>query len=138
SWSGPVFTLVPTNSPDEFRIEYKGEVEPLTLVEKERLPQLFGVLRAEAETEEWPLTTIVSRILRDYPEGLPFASIFTQTNIVRRSRRDAVASVLSGQRFFTQNPQQAGYIRYDEKRAEKKTKKRGPRRFEDYEEEVEE
>ena len=41
-------------------------------------------------------------------------------------------------RFFSQNPQQPGYIRYDEKRAEKKTKKRGPRRFEDYEEEVEE
>ena len=55
----------------------------------------------------------------EVPEGLPFVSIFTQTNIVRRSRRDAVASVLSGQRFFIQSAQNPGYIRYDEKRAEK-------------------
>src|SRR5437868_2974490 len=42
SWSGPVFCVVPTKTPDEFRLEYTGEVEPMTLVEMERLPQLFG------------------------------------------------------------------------------------------------
>jgi hypothetical protein len=137
SWSGPVFNLVPAGAPDEFRLEYTGEVEPLTFVARERLPQLFGVLRGEAEAEGWPLTHLVSRILKDYPEGLSFGQLFTQANIVRRVRRDAVASVLSAQRYFTQNAQQPGLLRHDEKRAEKKGKKRGPRRFEDYDEEEE-
>lgn len=137
SWSGPIFTLKPGSSPEEYRLEYSGELDEGTAVPKERLPQLFGVLRAEAEGEGWPLTTILTRILKDYQDGLTFPEIFTQVNIVRRSRRDAVASALSGQRFFTQNPQKPGYIRYDEKRAEKKGKKRGPRRIEEFEEEEE-
>src|SRR5262249_6701542 len=95
SWSGPVFYITRTHQPDEFRLEYNREVEQKTFVPRERLPQLFGILRGEAEAEGWPLTTIVSRLLKDDNEGLPFVPIFIQTNIVRRARRDAVASVLS-------------------------------------------
>ncbi len=134
SWSGPVFTITPTKASDEFRLEFTDEVEQQTFVPRERLPQLFGVLRGEAEAEGWPLTTIVTSILRDYPDGLAFVPVYTQANIVRRARRDAVASVLSAQRSFMQNPQQPGVIRFDEKRAEKKAKKRGPRRIEEYDE----
>ncbi len=78
------------------------------------------------------------RILRNYPDGIHFVSLFTQLNVVRRTRRAHLASILSGQRFFAQSPQTPGIWSYDEKRAAKGKgkKKGGPRRpARDYEDE---
>ncbi|HTE19368.1 MAG TPA: hypothetical protein VK689_13420 [Armatimonadota bacterium] len=126
-WVGGHFDIVRPEEGDEYTLEYSGDVEPLMDIPLDRLQQLL-VLRAEADTEALPLTEIVLRILRNYPEGIHFVALFTQLNVVRRTRRAQLASILSGQRFFAQSPQTPGIWSYDEKRAAKGKKKTGPKR----------
>lgn len=126
-WVGGQFRIVPTDQPDEFRLQYSGETEPLMDIPLERLQELLQ-LRAAAATEGTPLQTIVERILKAHPEGVHFVRLFTEINVVRRVRREQVASALSSQRAFQQVVQQPGYWVYDEKRAAKAAKKKGPKR----------
>ena len=135
-WLGGRFHLVATDQPDELRLEYSGEREPLLDLPMDRLQQLV-MLRAEAEGEGLPLTEIVTRILRAQPEGVPFVTLFAEVNVVRRVRRAVLAGILSSQRYFTQPPNQRGYWHFDERRAEKATRRKGPRRARAYEEEEE-
>ena len=127
-WVGGKFILERGDQPDEFRISYNsGDVEPLMDIPMERLQQLLQI-RAEAASESLPLTECVTRILRSAAEGLHFVTLFTEVNVVRRIRRTQLASVLSGQRYFTQTPNQPGIWHFDEKRASKPKKKGGPKR----------
>jgi hypothetical protein len=81
---------------------------------------------------------MVTRLLRSQSEGIPFVRLFTEVNVVRRSRRALVASVLSGHRGFQQKPDQPGVWFFDEKRAEKASRKGGrPKRIREWEEEEE-
>ncbi len=128
-WVGGQFTLQRREQADEYRLVYNGETDPLMDIPLDRLQQLLS-LRNEAVTERLPLMEIVQRILKMHPEGVPFVTLFTEVNVVRRVRRAQVASVLSSQRYFAPVPQQAGSWMFDEKRAQrgKGKKKGGPRR----------
>jgi hypothetical protein len=128
-WVGGHFGFEITEQPDEFRLKYRaGDIEPMTDISMERLQQLL-VLRGEAAAEGLPLTEIVRRILKAHPDGLHFVTLFTQVNVVRRVRRSQLASVLSGQRYFTQTPSLPGIWNYDERRAAKSQRRKGgPRR----------
>lgn len=124
-WVGGFFTLEKTESSDEYRLVRDGEaLEPLMDIPFERLQQLLP-LRGDAVAESLPLTQIVLRILKAQPEGLDFVTLFTQVNVVRRVRRAQLASILSGQRYFTQTPANPGIWIYDEKRAQKAQKRKG-------------
>ena len=84
------------------------------------------------------LTAILTRILKGQPAGIPFARLFEESNVVRRSRRALLASVLSGHRGFQQKPEQPGVWFFDERRAEKASRKGGrPKRIREWEEEDE-
>ncbi len=103
----------------------------------ERLQTLLQ-LRAAAEAESLPLTTILTRILKGQAAGIPFARLFEESNVVRRSRRALIASVLSGHRGFQQKPEQPGAWFFDERRAEKASRKSGrPKRIREYDDEDE-
>ena len=107
----------------------------------ERLQQLL-MLRGEAASEELPLAEIVQRVLKAYPDGIHFVTLFTEVNIVRRVRRIQVASALSSQRYASQKTARPGMWTYDEKRAAKATRKKGgPRRpmreYEDEDQDIE-
>jgi len=125
---GGLFHIEPTSQPDEFRLLYSGETDPLMDIPMERLQTLL-MLRAEASNEGLPLTEIATRLIKGHTEPVHFVTLFTEINVVRRVRRAQVASILSSQRYFTQAPSQPGYWFYDEKRAAKATRKKGgPRR----------
>lgn len=128
-WVGGQFRIERTEQPDEYRLAYSGEVEPLMDLSLDRLQQLL-TLRPEAEAGSILLPDLVQRLLKAHPEGVHFATLFTELNVVRRTRRARLASALSSQRFFSQNPQEPGIWSYDEKRAQKVKgkKKGGPRR----------
>jgi len=126
-WVGGKFAIERGTGADEYLLAYDGEVEPLMDISTERLQQLLP-LRSEAATELLPLTEIVMRLLRVYPEGVHFVTLFTEVNVVRRIRRAQLASILSGQRYFQQVQGQPGLWHYDEKRAQKGKKKGGPKR----------
>lgn len=126
-WVGGRYAIERVANSDEYRLVYGGEVEPLMDIPVDRLQQLLA-LRTEAMTEGLPLATIVQRILKAYPEGIHFVTLFTQVNVVRRIRKVQLASSLSSQRYFTQTIQAPGIWHYDEKRAAKGKKKGGPKR----------
>ncbi len=125
-WVGGHFVLEPTENPDEYRLSH-ADVEPLMDVPMDQLPALLA-LRAEATTDAMPLSALVQRILQGKPDGVHFVKLFTCVNIVRRIRRAQLASILSSQRYFAQNPQMPGIWTFDEKRAQKTKRRAGPRR----------
>lgn len=128
-WTGGVFTLEPTGQPDEYRLVHTGETEPALDIPVDRLQQLLQ-LRATAETDLITLTSVLTQILKGQTEGIPFVRLFGEVNVVRRSPRALVASVLSGHRGFQQRPDQPGIWFFDEKRAEKTRKgSRAPKRI---------
>ena len=134
-WTGGVFTLEPTDQPDEYRLISTGEIEPALEIPMERLQALLQ-LRAAAESETLPLTAVLTRLLKGQSGGIPFARLFEELNVVRRSRRALVASVLSSHRGFQQKLDQPGVWFYDERRAEKASRKSGrPKRVREYDEE---
>jgi len=136
-WTGGAFELTAGGTADEFRLLYSGEREPLMDLSTERLQELL-LLRAQAESEEMPLGEILTRILRKHPQGVPFVTLFTELNIVRRTSRALAASVLSSHRGFQTRGDTDGAWYYDEKRAEKSKKSKRPKRFHELEEDEEE
>lgn len=136
-WTGGVFVIEPTAAPDEFRLLYSGEREPLMDLSTELLQKLL-LLRGQAEAEEMTLTEILTRLLRDQQPGVPFVTLFTQANIVRRCTRALFASVLSAHRGFQSRGDQQNTWFYDERRAEKSKKARRPKRFHEIDEDEEE
>lgn len=135
-WVGGEFIIEKGDQGDEFRLVYNGETNPLMDVPLDKLQKLLQ-LRAEAVSELLPLTEIVKRILQAESEPIQFVALFTRVNVVRRTRRAQLASILSGQRFFAQSPQTPGLWSYDEKRAQKPKKKGAPKRVRDYDDEDE-
>ncbi len=128
-WVGGRFTLSRGEQSDEIRLEYADGREPDMDIPIERLQQLLA-LRGQAASDLMLLSSIVEQLLRAHPDGMSFVRLFTELNMVRRTRRAELASALSAQRYFTQNPQNAGTWTFDEKRKEKtRTKKKaGPKR----------
>jgi hypothetical protein len=136
-WTGGVFTLEGTEQPDEYRLIYTGETDPQVEIPVDRLQTLLQ-LRVAADDEAITLTEVLTRLLKGQGGGIPFVRLFTEVNVVRRSRRALVASVVSGHRGFQQKPEQPGVWFFDEKRAEKASRKGGrPKRFREIEDEDE-
>lgn len=138
-WIGGQFHLATTDQPDVLRLEYSGETDPEMDLGLEGLQTLLA-LRTEAAAEGLTLTEIVTRILKEKPDGISFITLFASVNVVRRSTRGQLASVLSSQRYFVHAGAGAGVWSYDDKRAQKsKSKKKSPpRRFHYSEEDDEE
>jgi hypothetical protein len=135
-WTGGAFSLEAGGTPDEFRLLYSGDREPLTEIPTERLQELL-LLRGQAETEEMTLGEVLVNLLRKHPHGVSFVTLFTEVNIVRRATRALVASVLSSHRGFQMRDAEGTWF-YDERRAEKSKKSKRPKRFHEIEEEEEE
>jgi hypothetical protein len=126
-WVGGRFTMEPGEQPDEYKLTLNPDPEPLMDIPLPRLQELLQ-LRGEAATNRMPLTDIVTRILKGHEEGVHFVTLFAEVNVVRRTRRAVLASILSSQRFFAQSPSQPGIWSFDEKRAAKAKKKGAPKR----------
>lgn len=136
-WTGGLFHLRAGEAPGSYRLQYTGEVEPLMEVPVERLQKLIQ-LRSDAGGEAMPLTEVARNILQMHEEPVHFVTLFTEINIVRRTRRATLASILSGQKYFASGSD--GLWKFDEKKAQKSKKKAAGKRpkrayYEDDEEE---
>ncbi len=98
--SGAVIYLEKTDKPDEYRFVDRNETDPGVFVSPARLEELSD-FRGEVESGA-PLSTydIVRRLLTSYPKGVPFLTLLTEANLVRRTPRRLLASVLSGYPAF--------------------------------------
>ncbi|MDO8586262.1 MAG: hypothetical protein Q7T82_04420 [Armatimonadota bacterium] len=97
--SGAVFYVEKTQKPDEFRFVYTGETDDRLFVQPARLLELLE-LKEKAESQEMPTTDIIITIMERYKQGIEFAPLFTEVNLVRRCSRRLVASILSSYHAF--------------------------------------
>lgn len=98
--SGAVVYLEKTDKPDEFKFVDENESDPGVFVNPARMEELLE-FRGEVESGT-PISTydIVRRILDHYRKGCSFLTLLTEVNLVRRTPRRLLASVLSGYSAF--------------------------------------
>lgn len=119
--SGAVFTLTKAEKPDEFRFEYKGEADKHVSVAPNRIQEL-DQLAEEAKKSALSTFDLMTRIVEQHRKGVPFINLFTEVNLVRRTRRRLVASILSSYYAFYQRPKSSDW-HFDEKKADQGFKK---------------
>ncbi len=98
--SGAVFTLAKTDQPDEYLFTQDNETDGAVFVSPARLDELAD-FRAEVESSPVSTYDIIRRILDHHgKKGASFLSLLTEVNLVRRTPRKLVASILSGYSAF--------------------------------------
>ena len=115
--SGAMFTLSRTHVPGEYRLDYSGAVEPRLFISQDRLDEL-EMLKLDAESDN-PLPTyeVVSRVMDAFGQkGISFTRIWTEVNVVRRTTRHLLASILSAYQCFVPVTKGGDVWWYDEKR----------------------
>lgn len=112
--SGAIFTLEKTATPGEFLFTHGNETDPDVYVSPERMEQLQNY-RAELEAGPTVAThDVVRYILEHSNQAMSFLLLLTELNIVRRTTRRQLASILSGWAGFVHR---AGSWSYDAKKA---------------------
>lgn len=117
---GAVFELHRTEKLDEYRFVYSGETDPLVFVSEDRMAELKA-LAAEAG-DAMAVFDIMRRIMADHKKGVEFVKLFTEVNLVRRTTRRMVASILSSYYAFYQRPKTVLWS-VDEKKVDQGFKK---------------
>ena len=119
--SGALFNLVKTGKAGEFQFDYEGKTDPVVLVTANRIQELLE-LRDEAKKSALSTFDLMTRIMPYHRKGVPFITLFTEVNIVRRTTRRMVASILSSYYAFYQRPKSALWY-FDVKKADQGFKK---------------
>ena len=100
--SGAIVYLEKTHKSDEYKFIVENETDPGVFVSPARMEELLD-FRTEVESGS-PISTydIVRRILDHYgvKKGCSFLTLLTEVNLVRRTQRRLLASVLSGYTAF--------------------------------------
>jgi hypothetical protein len=119
--SGAVFELVKTEKPDEFQFVYESKTDPFVFITPARIQELLR-LAENPDTEKMSTFELLIRLMEAHRKGVPFITLFTEVNIVRRTTRRLVASVLSSYYAFYQKPNTALWM-FDEKKVDQGFKK---------------
>lgn len=98
--SGATFTLE-RKAGDRYYVNYNEESEPTMFISRNRINELLA-LQERADTEELTTYDIMREIMEHYRKGIEFITLLTEVNVVRRTTRRMVASVLSEYHCFTQ------------------------------------
>lgn len=119
--SGAVFELLTTEKPDEFQFVWDEKTDPLVYVAPNRIEELLE-LAEEAKAGELSTLDLMLRMMPVHRKGVPFVTLFTEVNIVRRTTRRLVASILSSYYAFYQRPKSQLWY-FDEKKIDQGFKK---------------
>lgn len=117
---GAVFELQKTEKLDEYRFVYNGETDSLMFVSDDRMAELQALAAEAGDT--MAVFEIMRRIMADHKKGVEFVKLFTEVNLVRRTTRRMVASILSSYYAFYQRPKTVLWS-VDEKKADQGFKK---------------
>ncbi len=97
--SGAVFTLTKTSKPNVFDFEWMDQPDPIVYISSQRIEELRELgTRAEGMTT----LEILQEVMGHWPKGADYLTILAEVNVVRRSSRRLVASLLSSYQCFYQ------------------------------------
>ncbi|GIV04793.1 MAG: hypothetical protein KatS3mg016_0368 [Fimbriimonadales bacterium] len=95
--SGAIFILERTDQPDVYRFRYTGEVDPLLAISASRYERLLNL---QSQADAMSTYHLLIELMRDHPRGADFLTLHNELNIIRRTRRERTASVLSAYPCF--------------------------------------
>jgi hypothetical protein len=98
---GALLTLRRVSCPCQtYQLDWEGETDPGTYIGRERYAQLVS-LRTRLQARRVFLRDLVAEVLSDSDRGLLFDQLWSQVNVVRRTTRLQLASVLLRHERFT-------------------------------------
>lgn len=97
--SGAVFTLTKTTKPNVFEFEWMDQPDPIVYISSQRIEELRE-LGSQAEGKS--TLEILQEVMAHWPKGADYLTIAAEVNVVRRSSRRLVASLLSSYQCFYQ------------------------------------
>jgi hypothetical protein len=97
--SGATFHLTKADRPDTYKFEFTGESDPLLYLSNTRYDELLDL---QAKADELSTYQILVEVLQKHTKGADFLTLLTEVNIVRRTQRELIASLLSAYPCFEQ------------------------------------
>lgn len=97
--SGAVFTLTKTPKPNVFDFAWMDQPDPVVYISSQRMEELRNI---GARADEMSTLDILIEVMAHWPKGADYLTILAEVNVVRRSSRRLVASLLSSYQCFYQ------------------------------------
>ncbi|WP_144241344.1 hypothetical protein [Fimbriimonas ginsengisoli] len=97
--SGAVFTLTKTNKANVLEFEWLDQPDPVVYISAQRMEELrqLGVTSEGKSTLD-----LLIEVMAHWPKGADYLTILAEINVVRRSSRRLIASLLSSYQCFYQ------------------------------------
>ena len=97
--SGSVFSLQRTNRPNVLDFAWLDQTDPVVYISTQRMEELRDI---QARSEEMSTLDLLIEVMAHWPKGADFLTILAEINVVRRSSRRLIASLLSSYQCFYQ------------------------------------
>ena len=97
--SGAVFTLTKTHRPNVFEFAWLDQPDPVIYISSQRMEELRN-MGQEAEAKS--TLQLLIDVMAHWPKGADYLTLLAEVNVVRRSTRRLVASLLSSYQCFYQ------------------------------------
>ncbi|MBS1721796.1 MAG: hypothetical protein JSS66_02185 [Armatimonadetes bacterium] len=121
--SGAVFSLTKTHRPNVFEFAWLDQTDPVVYISSQRMEELREIAGRAADMSTFD---VVREVMTHWPKGADFLTILWEVNVVRRTSRKMLASLLSSYVCFYQRSGSPVW-HYDHKKVEQgfdKTKKK--------------
>lgn len=97
--SGAVFSLTRTARANVFEFAWLDQTDPVVFITSQRMEELRAI---QANAEEMSTLELLQEVMSHWPKGADFLTILWELNVVRRTPRRLVASLLSSYLCFYQ------------------------------------
>lgn len=97
--SGAVFTLTKTSKPNVFEFAWEDQTDPVVYISNQRMEELRQI---QADSEEASTLDVLIEVMGHWPKGADFLTLLAEVNVVRRTTRRLLASLLSSYQCFYQ------------------------------------
>jgi hypothetical protein len=112
--SGAVFSLTKTNKPNVFEFAWLDQTDPVVYISSQRMEELREIA---SRSEDLSTFDILRDVMSHWPKGADFLTILWEVNVVRRTSRRLLASLLSSYVCFYQRSGSPVW-HYDSKKVE--------------------
>lgn len=121
--SGAVFKLTKTDRPNVFDFQWLEQTDPVVYISNTRMEELREIASRTASMSTFD---VLREVMVHWPKGADFLTVLWEINVVRRTSRRLLASILSGYACFYQRSGSPVW-HYDHKKVEQgfdKTKRK--------------
>ena len=97
--NGAVFTLTKTSRPNVLEFEWLDQPDPVVYISSARMEELRQLA---LDSEGKSTLDVLIGVMSHWPKGADYLTLLAEVNVVRRSSRRLIASLLSSYQCFYQ------------------------------------